>query len=58
MEDAIVGLIKLQISDQFRIGYTYDYSLGYLSNYQNGSHEIAIIYDFRFRVKAVSPRYF
>ena len=58
MEDALIGLIKLQISDQFRIGYTYDYTLGNLSNYNNGSHEIVLIYDFRFRVSAVNPRYF
>lgn len=58
IEDALVGLIKIQLSDQLRIGYTYDYSLGQLSNYHNGSHEIALIYDFRYRVRAVNPRYF
>lgn len=58
LEDELVGLIKLQISDRMRLGYTYDYSLGKLSNYHNGSHEIVLIYDFRFRVNAVNPRYF
>ncbi len=58
IEDALIGLVKVQINDRLRLGYTYDYSLGKLSNYHSGSHEIALIYDFRFRVSAVNPRYF
>ncbi len=58
MEDALVGLIKVEVNDRLRLGYTYDYSLGPLSSYHNGSHEIVLIYDFRFRVSAVNPRYF
>ena len=58
IEDALVGLMKLQLNDRLRLGYTYDYALGQLSNYHNGSHEIVLIYDFRFRVSAVNPRYF
>ncbi len=58
LEDALVGLVKLQLSDQLRLGYTYDYSLGQLSKYNNGSHEIVLIYDFRYKVSAVNPRYF
>lgn len=58
IEDALVGLVKIQINDRLRLGYTYDYSMGKLSSYHSGSHEIALIYDFRFRVSAVNPRYF
>lgn len=58
IEDALVGLIKLQLNDRLRLGYTYDYALGQLNNYHNGSHEIVLIYDLRFRVSAVNPRYF
>ncbi len=58
MEDALVGLIKLQINDRLRLGYTYDYALGNISSFHNGSHEIVLIYDFRFRISAVNPRYF
>ncbi|MFO7922672.1 MAG: type IX secretion system membrane protein PorP/SprF [Bacteroidales bacterium] len=58
LENTVVGLVKVQLSDQLRIGYTYDYSIGPLSNYNNGSHEIVLIYDFRYRVNAVNPRYF
>ncbi len=58
LEDSMVGLFKIQISDRLRIGYTYDYSLGQLNKFNNGSHEITLIYDFRFRVNVVNPRYF
>lgn len=58
MEDAVVGLVKFQVSDQIRIGYTYDYSLGKLNQVNNGSHEIVLIYDFKYRVKGANPRYF
>lgn len=58
MEDAIVGLIKFEITDQLRIGYTYDYSLGDLNKFHNGSHEIVLIYDFNYKVKGSNPRYF
>ncbi len=58
VEDALVGLFKVQMNERLRLGYTYDYSLGPLSNYNSGSHEIMLIYDFRFRVNVVNPRYF
>lgn len=58
LEDALVGLIKFDIGDQLRIGYTYDYSLGTLNRFHSGSHEIVLIYDFNFRVKGANPRYF
>jgi type IX secretion system PorP/SprF family membrane protein len=58
IDNALVGLVKLQLNEQFRIGYTYDYSLGQLNQYNNGSHEIVLIYDFRYRMNAVNPRYF
>ncbi len=58
MENTLVGLVKLQLNDQLRLGYTYDYSLGPLSRFNNGSHEIVLIYDLIYRVNAVNPRYF
>ena len=58
-DDAIVVLLEYQISRKFRFGYSYDYTLGELGNYNSGSHEIMIGYDFGFAVtKMKSPRYF
>ncbi len=39
---AIVGMIELYLSPDFRIGYAYDYSLNKLGSYGYGSHEISL----------------
>jgi type IX secretion system PorP/SprF family membrane protein len=57
--DAIVALLEYQVSRKFRIGYSYDYSIGKLRTYQSGSHEIMLGYDFGYDVlKMKTPRYF
>lgn len=58
-EESIIALLEYQISRKFRVGYSYDYTLGPLGNYSSGSHEIMLGYDFGFPVtKMKSPRYF
>lgn len=59
--DAVGVLIGLDISQQLRIGYSYDWSLGLRTPaYNQGSHEIMLRYDFIFNSKQQiqSPRYF
>lgn len=56
--DAVVGLLEYQITPQLRMGYSYDYSITDLQKYNNGSHEIMLRYEFGYKVKAMSPRYF
>jgi type IX secretion system PorP/SprF family membrane protein len=57
--DAIAALIGMQISKQFRIGYSYDYTLSKLQKYNGGSHELTLGYDFSFdKKKVISSRYF
>lgn len=52
-------LAGFQLSPQFLISYSYDYSLSDLSDYNNGSHEIGLGYIFGFKGrKIVSNRYF
>lgn len=58
-DESIIALLEYQISRKFRVGYSYDYTLGPLNNYSSGSHEIMLGYDFGFPVtKMKSPRYF
>ncbi len=58
-KDAVVLLLEYQLNKKFRIGYSYDYTIGKLKNYNSGSHEIMLGYDFGFSViKMKSPRYF
>jgi type IX secretion system PorP/SprF family membrane protein len=39
---ALVGMVELYLSPDFRIGYAYDYSLNKLGSYGYGSHEISL----------------
>ncbi len=58
-DESIVALFEYQINRKFRVGYSYDYTLGILGSYSSGSHELMIGYDFGFPVtKMKSPRYF
>lgn len=57
-KDAIVSLIEVQVSRKFRLGYSYDYSIGPISKYNSGSHEIMIRYEWRDKVDTLNPLYF
>jgi type IX secretion system PorP/SprF family membrane protein len=58
-QDAIVGLVELQVSKKLRIGYSYDFTTTEMKNYSQGSHEIMIGYDFGYDImKMKTPRYF
>ncbi len=53
------GIVQFLITPQFRIGYAYDMNTGELQNYNNGTHEIMLNYEFNFRKENVhNPRYF
>ena len=59
--DAVGALIGLDITDQLHVGYSYDWSYGFsTSNYNQGSHEIVLRYDFIFfdKKQIHNPRYF
>ncbi len=55
---AISGLFQFKITDQFRIAYSYDFDLGELSHYSNGSHGIMLRYELRYKVNVVNPLVF
>lgn len=58
-EKSLVGLIQYNISDHFKVGYSYDMSFNRLKTYQSGSHEIVIGFDFNlFQSQVLSPRFF
>ncbi len=57
--DSFVALLELQLSRQWRVGYSYDFTLTDIKDYSNGSHEIMIGYDFGYDImKVKTPRYF
>lgn len=59
-EDAILGMLELQLSPQLRMGYAYDYSNARLVSYNRGSHEFMLRYEFGSKQegRVASPRYY
>ena len=57
-EEALVGILELQLGQKLKIGYAYDYQMGGLSKFSSGSHEIVMRFEFTNRVSASNPRYF
>ncbi|MCY7349949.1 MAG: type IX secretion system membrane protein PorP/SprF [Cytophagaceae bacterium] len=54
--DAVVGLVELQLNDQFRFGYAYDHPL---SDLRFSGHEFMLRYEFGFtKSRILTPRYF
>jgi type IX secretion system PorP/SprF family membrane protein len=52
------ALFQLQVNNQFKVAYTYDFDTGNLGGYSNGSHEIMLRYEFRYKVNVVNPLIF
>lgn len=58
-ENTFAGLISFQFTPHLQAGYAYDFGTSDLSNYNSGSHELMLTYDFfKSEVKTKSPRYF
>lgn len=59
LSESVSALINIKAKDNFRIGYAYDYTLTSLGDFNSGSHEIFLLFNFsseRNRIK--SPRFF
>ncbi len=59
-EDSVSGLVNFRISEQFRIGYAYDYITSNLGDYSDGSHEVFLLFDINAAKRGFdkSPRFF
>jgi len=58
-DDAVVGMLELNVTNQLRLGYAYDFTISDIANYSSGSHEIMLGYRFgKEIIKTKSPRYF
>jgi type IX secretion system PorP/SprF family membrane protein len=55
---SVAGLLQFSLNNQLRVAYTYDFDIGRLGRYSNGSHEIMLRYEFRYRVDVVNPLVF
>jgi len=59
VESAFGAFVQIQISPQFKVGFASDFGTQEIRNYNSGSFELLMSYDFVFKKKGiVSPRYF
>ena len=57
--DSYGAFVQYQISPQFKAGMAYDQTTTRLSNYNSGTYEVLLSYDFVFKKEGIrSPRYF
>jgi type IX secretion system PorP/SprF family membrane protein len=59
--DAVVGLLGVEITKNFRVGYSYDYNSGAVKSFSGGSHEILVMGSFDVSPKIIptkTPRFF
>lgn len=56
--DILVGLLQVQLNYQIRMAYSYNYNVGEIGKYLNGSHEFLLSYVFKYERKVVGPRHF
>ena len=57
LDDSISGLLGFQVNRDFRIGYAYDYTMTRFGDFNSGSHEIMLLFNFN-RRNLKSPRFF
>jgi type IX secretion system PorP/SprF family membrane protein len=56
--DAVIGMIEVLPTPQWRLGYSYDLGLSAIRRYNHGSHELMLQYEFGYRIRVRDPRYF
>lgn len=54
----LVAMVAYQVTPQIRLSYSLDYTTGEISSFNNGTHEIAIQYDFGYKVRTPNPKFF
>lgn len=60
-QDAIAALAGFNITQDLKIGYSYDFNTSDLNSFNNGSHEVFLIYAFDIlglQKRYISPRFY
>ncbi|MEY2950922.1 MAG: hypothetical protein RLZZ248_2123 [Bacteroidota bacterium] len=59
LNSAVMALLGVQLTDNFYLGYAYDFSTTAIRTYQNGSHEVFLRFEVPEKlIKLFSPRFF
>ncbi len=56
--ESIDFVAQYQITNSFRLGVAYDFTLSEIKNYSNGTYEVLLQYDIQKRSKFTNPRFF
>ena len=58
-QDSFAAMVAFNFTPHLQAGYSYDFGTSDLNNYNNGSHELMLTYDFfKEDIKTRNPRYF
>ncbi|WP_375253588.1 PorP/SprF family type IX secretion system membrane protein [Dokdonia donghaensis] len=60
-QDAIAALAGFNITNSLKLGYSYDFNVSDLNSFNNGSHEIVLLYTFDIlglQKRYISPRFY
>lgn len=57
-KEALIGILKYNISPKLTIGYGVDFALNDISNFNKGSHEISLVFDMVNNTNAKSTKFF
>ena len=52
---AFAAMFQVQLTNQIKCAYIYDFDFAKLRTFSSGSHEIMFRYEFRYKVEAISP---
>ena len=57
--DAVAVIAQFYVNENFRVGYSFDFTVSKLANYQNGTHEISLSITLPSKKqRLINPRYF
>ncbi len=58
-DDSVSAIFGIQVNKDLKLGYAYDYTTSNLGQFNSGSHEMILIFDFKIiKGRLKSPRYF
>jgi type IX secretion system PorP/SprF family membrane protein len=52
---SVTGLFQFHVNEQLKLAYSYDFDIGVLSRYSNGTHGVMLRYEFKYKVDVVGP---
>lgn len=54
----IIGIIGYQITQQFRFTYSLDYDIDPIGSHNSGTHEVALQFNFGYKINSPDPKFF